>query len=140
MPVTVHRVRYYYATLEEVPGQTYAVLAQLAACGVDLLAFTAAPVGPRHVQWSLFPADTKEFEAVAHDIGLPISTVQDALLVQGDDHLGALAGLHEKLCDAHVDVYATTGVTAGSERFGYIIYVNPDEVGRAADALNAVAT
>ncbi|MEJ2666373.1 MAG: hypothetical protein P8Z81_04620 [Deinococcales bacterium] len=140
MPVSVHRVRYYYATLEEIPGQTYGVLSQLAACGVNLLAFTAAPVGPTHVQWSLFPADTKEFEAVAHDIGLPVSAVQDALLVQGDDRLGALAELHERLSTAKVDVYATSGVTTGAGRFGYVIYVKPDQVDRAADALHAVAT
>ena len=140
MPVSVHRVRYYYATVEEVPGQTYAILSQLAACGVDLLAFTAAPVGPNHVQWSLFPADTKEFEDVAHDIGLPVVAVQDALLVQGDDRLGALAELHERLSQARVEVYATSGVTAGNERFGYVIYVKPDEIDRAAEALGAQAT
>lgn len=140
MPVSVHRVRYYYATLEEIPGQTYGVLAQLAACKVNLLAFTAAPVGPTHVQWSLFPADTKEFEDVAHDIGLPIVAVQDALLVQGDDRLGALAELHEKLCTAKVDVYATSGVTTGGGHFGYVIYVKPDQVDRAAEALHAIAT
>ncbi|MEJ2287830.1 MAG: hypothetical protein P8Y02_04135 [Deinococcales bacterium] len=140
MPVSVHRVRYYYATVEEIPGQTYAILSQLAACGVNLLAFTAAPVGPKHVQWSFFPADTKEFEDVAHDIGLPVLAIQDAILVQGDDRLGALAELHEKLCDAKVEVYATSGVTAGGERFGYVIYVKPDEIDRAAAALGAQAT
>ncbi len=140
MPVSVHRVRYYYATVEEVPGQTYGVLSQLAACGVDLLAFTAAPVGPKHVQWSLFPADTKEFENVAHDIGLPVIAVQDAILVQGDDRLGALADLHERLSRANVEVYATSGVTAGGDRFGYVIYVKPDEIDAAADALGAEAT
>lgn len=140
MPVTVHRVRYYYATVEEIPGQTYAILSQLAACGIDLLAFTAAPVGPKHVQWSLFPADIKEFEAVAHDISLPVYSVQDALLVQGDDHLGALADLHERLSRAGVEVYATSGVTAGGDRFGYVIYVKPDEVDRAAAALGAEPT
>ncbi len=140
MPLSVHRVRYYYATVEEVPGQTYAVLSQLAACGVDLLAFTAAPVGPKRVQWSLFPSDTTEFENVAHDIGLPISAVQDAVLVQGDDRLGLLADLHERLANAGVEVYATSGVTTGADRFGYLIYVKPDDIDRAADALHAQPT
>lgn len=140
MPVSVHRVRYYYATVEEIPGQTYAILSQLAACGIDLLAFTAAPVGPKHVQWSLFPSNIKEFEDVAHDIGLPVSVVQDALLVQGDDRLGALADLHERLSRANVEVYATSGVTTGNERFGYVIYVKPDEIDRAAEAIGAQAT
>lgn len=140
MPLTVHRVRYYYADVEETPGQTYAVLGQLAACGVNLLAFTAAPVGPRRVQWSLFPSDSKEFEAVAHDIGLSISTVQDALLVCGDDRLGALAEVHERLASAGVEVYATSGLTTGAGHFGYMIYVRPDCIDAAADALQAEST
>ena len=38
-----------------------------------------------------------------------------ALLVQGDDELGALATqVHERLIDAGVDVYASSGVTNGS--------------------------
>lgn len=140
MPISVRRVRYYYADIEEIPGQTYGVLSQLAACGVNLLAFTAAPVGPKRVQWSLFPSDIQEFEDVAHDIGLPISTVQDALLVSGDDRLGALADLHERLATAGVEVYATSGLTTGEGHFGYMIYVRPDSVDQAAKALDAEPT
>jgi len=58
-----------------------------------------------------------------------------ALLVQGDDALGALADLHMKLADARVNVYASTGLADGKGCFGYIIYVRPEEFDRAIVAV-----
>ena len=58
-----------------------------------------------------------------------------ALLVQGDDKLGALAEIHESLYRASVNVYASSGVTDGRGTFGYVIYVRPEDFERAAGAL-----
>ena len=58
-----------------------------------------------------------------------------ALLVQGDDEVGALAVIHEKLRDANVHVFASTGVADGRGGYGYIIYVRPEDFERAAKAL-----
>jgi hypothetical protein len=57
------------------------------------------------------------------------------LLVQGDDKLGALASVHAKLYEENVNVYASSGVTAGGGGYGYILYVRPDEYEKAAQAL-----
>ena len=56
--------------------------------------------------------------------------------MQGDDEVGALAHIHEKLHDADVHVYASTGVADGKGSYGYIIYVRPEEYERAAEALD----
>jgi hypothetical protein len=56
--------------------------------------------------------------------------------VQGDDEVGALARIHEKLRDANVHVFASTEVADGRGGYGYIIYVRPDEYELAAEALN----
>ena len=58
-----------------------------------------------------------------------------ALLVQGDDEVGALAVIHEKLRDANVHVFASTGVADGRGGYGYIIYVRPNEYELAATTL-----
>ncbi|UCE86633.1 MAG: hypothetical protein JSU66_02535, partial [Deltaproteobacteria bacterium] len=58
-----------------------------------------------------------------------------ALLVQGDDELGALAGVHALLHEANVNVYASSGVTDGKGSYGYVIYVRPEDYERAAAAL-----
>ncbi|NCF81468.1 MAG: hypothetical protein GWP74_07610, partial [Proteobacteria bacterium] len=55
---------------------------------------------------------------------------------QGDDEVGALARIHEKLLDANVHVFASTGGADGRGGYGYIIYVRPEEYERAAGALD----
>jgi len=50
-----------------------------------------------------------------------------ALLVAGDDELGALAELHMKALEGQCHVYAATGVADGGGSFGYVIYVRPEQ-------------
>ena len=58
-----------------------------------------------------------------------------ALLLQGDDELGALVDAHEKLYRASVNVYASTGVSDGAGKYGYVIYVREEDCERATKAL-----
>ena len=60
---------------------------------------------------------------------------QHACLIQGDDRLGALAEIERKLIDAGVSIYASSGVTDGTGRFGYVIYFKEGDHQRAANAL-----
>lgn len=135
MAVTIRRVDYFYANVRDELGAAYRVLAQLAELGVNLLAFTAVPSGPVRAQLALFPADPNKLLAESRAAGLALDGPYHALLVQGDDELGALAGVHERLLEAGVDVYASTGVTDGHGSFGYVVYVRDDQFDRAANAL-----
>ena len=135
MAFTVRRADYYHAMLEDRPGEGYQLLTRLAEVGVNLLAFTAVPVGPARTQLTLFPDDPHGLEAAARNAGLVLDGPHRAFLVQGDDELGALAGVHQKLADAGVNVYASTGVTDGRGSYGYVLYVRPDEYAQAAGAL-----
>jgi hypothetical protein len=49
--------------------------------------------------------------------------------------MGALVDVHEQLTAANVDVFASTGVTDGHGRYGYVLYVRPQEYERAVAAL-----
>ena len=69
--------------------------------------------------------------------GLPLDGPYDAFLVQGDDELGALANVHERLTKAGVDIFASSGVSDGRGAFGYLVYVREDQFERATAALNA---
>ncbi len=55
--------------------------------------------------------------------------------MNGDDELGALAEIREKLYEANVNVYASTGVTDGEGSYGYVMYVKGNEIDRAVRAL-----
>jgi hypothetical protein len=136
MAFTIRSVEYYYANVRDELGAAYRVLSQLAARGVGLLAFTAVPSGPNLAQFALFPADPRKLVAESRAAGFALDGPHHALLVQGDDELGALAGVHERLVDAGVDVFASSGVTDGRGSFGYVIYVREDQFDKAARALD----
>jgi hypothetical protein len=135
MAYTVRRVEYFYAAVRDEVGAAYRVLAELAQRGINLLAFAAVPSGPQLAQLTLFPDDANKLVAESRGAGLTLDGPHRALLVQGDDELGALASVHEQLARAGVDVYAASGVTDAGGSFGYVIYVREDQFDRAADAL-----
>lgn len=135
MAYRIRRIDYFYTSVPDVPGEAYKLLSQLAGLGIDLVAFTAVPVGPNHTQLTLFPQDPLKLKTEAQRAGLALDGPHAALLVQGDDELGALAKIHEKIYAAQVNVYASSGVTDGRGSFGYVIYVRPADFERAAEAL-----
>lgn len=135
MPFTIRSVDYYYANVRDELGAAYRVLSHLAERGVNLLAFTAVPAGPTLVQFALFPEDANQLVAEARAAQLALDGPHSALLVQGDDELGALADVHERLFQAGIDIYASSGVTDARGGFGYVVYVREDQFKNAVRAL-----
>lgn len=135
MPTKIQCVDYFYATVPDRPGEAFRLLSALASQNVNLLAFTAIPLGPTKTQLALFPEDGAQLTIAAKQAGLALEGPHSALLIQGKDAPGALAKVHERLYEADVNVYAAMGVVSGSDRFGYIVYVRPEQYQAAADAL-----
>jgi hypothetical protein len=135
MPDVIRRVDYFNTTIRDRPGEGYKLLAQLAEMGLNLLAFTAVPVGPSSTQLTLFPEDSRRMVSAAQRAGMALDGPHPAFLVQGDDELGALAGIHQELYRADVNISASSGVTDGRGAFGYVIYVRSEDFDRAAAAL-----
>ena len=135
MALTVRKAEYFYTRVRDTPEHAYGLLAQLASEEVDLLAFSAIPFGPNYIEFTLFPRTGENLRRAAKKFDWSLTGPQHAFLIQGDDHLGALAGLHQKLADASVNVYASSGVTDGRGRYGYVIYVKEQDFELAADAL-----
>lgn len=135
MAFKIRRVDYFYTTVRDQPGEGYRLFSQLADMGINLLALTAVPIGPLHTQLTIFPEDTRMLTAAAAKAGLTLDGPYPALLVQGDDKLGALESIHEKLYAENVNVYASSGVTDGRGSYGYLLYVRPDKYETAAKAL-----
>jgi hypothetical protein len=131
----VRRVDYFYSTVRNQESEAYQLLSQLASLGVSLLAFNALPMGPMHAQLTLFPEDDTDMAGAAEKAGLVLEGPHPALLVQGDDELGALAGIHEKLFEAKVSVFSSSGVADDKGGYGYVLYIRPSDFERAARAL-----
>jgi hypothetical protein len=137
MAFTVRRIDYFYIMVKDSPEVGYEVLSGLAERGVNLAAITAVPFGPARTQLTVFPDDTASLQHAAQQADIALDGPHPALLVQGDDEVGALAKIHGKLLDANVHVAASTGVADGKGGYGYVIYVRPEEHERAAEALSA---
>ncbi len=135
MAVGVRTVEYYYTRVEDEPGKAYELLAKLAAEHINLLAFSAVPYGSNRVELTIFPDKGDSLTRVAKKLGWTLTGPQHAFLIQGDDKLGALAEVHEKLLNAGVNIYASSGVTDGGGRYGYVIYVKESDHPAAEKAL-----
>jgi prephenate dehydratase len=71
MTHTVRPVDYFHATVHDRPGESYRVLASLAEAGVNLLAFSASPVGATAAHMVLFPEDADALVDYAGRSGWP---------------------------------------------------------------------
>lgn len=135
MALHIRKAEYFYTMVEDQPGEAYKILNLLGNIGVSLLAFTAVPVGPTRTQFSIFPDEIGKMQEAAKKSGLQIDGPHPALLVQGDDELGALTDIHKKLSLANVNVYAASGVTDGVGSFGYVIYIRREQFEKALSVL-----
>jgi hypothetical protein len=135
MAYTIRRMEYFKATVKDQCGEACELLSQLAALGVNLLAINMIPIGPMATQVTLFPEDSHRLLREAANAKLVLTGPQRALMVQGEDVLGALVGIHAKLATVKVNVFASTGVSDGKGHYCYILHVRPEEYKRAAEAL-----
>ena len=137
MAYEVRVVEYFYAAATTAAGDGLGVLGLLADDGVNLLAINTIPMGPTHLQLVLFPEDVDKLVPAAEKAGLTLTGPQRALLIQGDDEVGMVAGIHHKLLDVGAPVYASSGIADGRGHFGYLVHVRPDQLDAAARALGA---
>jgi hypothetical protein len=139
MALTVRTVEYFYARVASTPDKAYGFLEALAEEDISLLAFSAVPFGANHVEFTLFPDRAAALIQAAAKLGWNLTGPQHAVLIQGDDRLGALADIHNCLNEAGVMVYASSGVTDGNGHFGYVIYFREEDHLDAARAIAAAA-
>ena len=136
MTDSVRKVDYFSVAVSDKAGEGVKILAALAEGGVNLLAFTGFPRA-RKAQVDLIPEDSKKFNAVAKKAGWTMNPKKTGFLVQGDDRPGALLDHLKKLANAGVNVTAMDAVVASEGRFGAILWVKPENVGKTAKLLGA---
>lgn len=132
----IRKVDYFYIKSANKPGEGARVLRALRDEGINLLAFSGFPQGPK-AQIDFIPEDPVAFQAAAKRAGLKPSKKKSGFLVQGDDRPGAVAEVMGKLAGAKINVTAIDAVSAGGGRYGAILWVKPKDVAAAARALGA---
>ena len=137
MADTVRRVEYYYVTVPDTAGEGDRILSALKERGVNLLAYLGFPAGGGKSQVDLVPEDSASFRQAAERAGLTLSEAKRAFLIQGDDRIGAVTDTTAKLAEANINITAAAATSAGSGRYGMILWVAPADFERAAGVLGA---
>jgi len=137
MADSVRRVEYYYVTVPDRPGEGTRILAVLKESGVNLLAYLGFPAGGGRSQIDLVAEDSASLRQAAEQAGLTLSEAKRAFLIQGDDRVGAVADTTARLAEANINITAAAATSAGSGRYGMILWVTPADYERAAGVLRA---
>ena len=84
------------------------------------------PLGDGRSQLDLVPDDPQSLrEAAERRTDMTLSEAKRAFLIEGDDRVGAVADTTAKLTDANINLTAAAATTAGSGRYGMILWVAP---------------
>lgn len=127
---------YFYVKTADKPGEGARVLDHLKDTGVNLIAFHAFPTGGR-AQIVFIPSDVAAFKAAARQAKWKVVGPKKALVIEGEDRVGALMDYFMTLGQAKINVTACDAVSAGAGRFGAVIWVKARAVNRAARLLGA---
>ena len=132
----IRKADYFSVQVSNRAGEGARVMKALRANGVNLIAFTGFPNG-RKAQVDFIPENTAALKRAAKTMKLGLGKKKTVFLIQGEDRVGALAGVLEKLAAARINMTAMDAVCAGKGRYGAIFWVKPKDVARAARAVGA---
>src|SRR5919106_3169275 len=136
MAETIRLVEYFYITVSNKPGEGARALNTLKDAGVNLLAFSGFPEG-RRTQLDFLPADSTAFKQAAKKAKWKVVGPKRGFLLQGDDRVGAVAELLERLGTAKINVTAIDAVSVEGGRYGAIFWVEPKDVKKTAALFGA---
>ncbi|MBN1570735.1 MAG: hypothetical protein JXA73_23040 [Acidobacteria bacterium] len=134
MAQKIRKVDYFYIEAANKPGVGLGLLGALRDADINLLAFSGFPSGSR-AQIDFVPENTAAFKAAAKKAGFKLSAKKTGFLIEGEDRIGALVNVMEKLAAARINITAIDAVTAGKGRYGAIFWVKAPDIGRAAKIL-----
>lgn len=134
--MAVRKVSYYSMKVPQRPGAGAQALAALKAAKVNLLAFTGFPASGG-AQVDFIPKDNAKFAAAARKAKMKLSARKTVFLAQGEDRVGALTQVLNKLAKAKINVVSLQAVTAGKGRYGAMFWVKRKDLGKASRVLKA---
>ena len=133
---TIRRADYFSMDVANKTGEGARLLAQLREAGINLTGFTGFPSG-RRAQVDFIPEDTASFKAAARKLGLKLGPRKTVFIVQGDDRVGAIAEICEKLAGAGINMIAMDALSAGNGSYAAMFWVGAADVRKAAKVMGA---
>jgi len=136
MADTIRKTDYFAIQVPNRPGAGARILAGLKAEGVNLIAFTGFPNG-KTAQVDLVPERTSTLRRAAKKLKLRLGQRKTCFVIRGDDRVGALSNMLQRLAAAKINVTALDAVIAGKGRYGAVFWVKPQNVARTKRLLGA---
>ena len=133
---TIRKADYFSMEVSNKIGEGARLLDALRDASVNLLAFTGFPTG-RRAQVDFIPEDTASFKAATRKLGLKIGPRKTVFLVQGDDRVGAIAEIVDRIAAAGVNMTAMDALATGGGRYAAMFWVDPRDVNKVAKSLGA---
>jgi hypothetical protein len=134
----VQIIEYFYARVGNRPGEARRLLEHVSEKGINLLAFTFYPVGGGLTQLNFVTDRVERLKEAAADAQVELVGPERAFFIYGYDRVGALHDHLLKLSNAGVNVSMSSGVSDGAGRFGFIVYVEPEDFDQAASAFDFI--
>lgn len=135
MKLSIKRANYYHTTVEDKHGKGYWLLEHFRQKGVNLEAFVAFPLGGGKSQLDFVVDDVEILRQAALEAGILLTGPKRAFIAQGDDEVGSIVDLHQKLTAAKINIHAASGLSGGTGSFCYLFWVKSDDYEKAAQAL-----
>lgn len=135
MDFNVRQIDYNNIAVEYRVGDASKLLSMLARNGIDFLAYKATPVDSKRTVFTLFSDDARKMAEVAEKEGFSVDGPYSAILVKGDEEVGALAAIYEKLSQANINVDESSGIAHINEGYGVILYVKQQDCRKALIAI-----
>ncbi len=135
MSLSVKKVTQLKVQVEDRPGQLAELARGAAGEGLNFLAMTGYAREGGTAEIIAIPEDPDRAKMLAANAGISLET-SEALLITGDDKLGAIAEIAEKIAALGVNIIATEAI-AVEGKFGCWVVVAPEDLDKVADALGA---
>ena len=136
MRPSLRRVDSYSMEVPNRPGEAYRILQALDESGVQLVFFTAYPVGEGKALVDLVVEDPAKLRAAVEARHLPPVQHTPAFMISGPERLGGASEVLRRLADARINVHAASGTAQGGA-YGMVLWIPPADFDAAAKALGA---
>ncbi len=137
MADSIRKVDYFYIEVPDKEGEGARFLAALKKGGVNMLACCGFPIPEGKAQIDVVPEDSDAFLAVATKQAAKVSDRKRAFLIQGEDRVGAVADVLQKLATQGINIVGAQATCAGARRWGMLLWVKPADYEKAGRALGA---
>jgi len=136
MAINIRKTGYFKVIVRNKAGEGASLLHLLKEQGVNLVAVSGFPRGGK-AQIDLIPEDVAAFKKAMRQAKIKVGEKKTVFLIQGEDKVGAVSGILDKLGGAGVNVTSIGAVADGTGGYGAILWVKPADVSKASRLLGA---